>query len=125
MRIYNSNAMHQRSGIFILTPTFRLTGTGAKDGLLVRWTGVFGRVLGLGGVVALTFAVLWAPFCAFPNTEEGEGCLSSMMQASEIAITPLVHEGCNVMLTTSNLIRCPYITVRLNTCRPLRECVSE
>lgn len=46
-----------------------------------RWTGVIGRVGGLGLVVALTFALLWVPFCIYPHDEDGGGCLSSLGQA--------------------------------------------
>eukprot|EP00904_Undaria_pinnatifida_P013402 jgi/Undpi1/9192/HiC_scaffold_26.g11650.m1 len=45
-----------------------------------RWGRVVGRVLGLGLVVALTFALLWAPFCVYPHDADGGGCLSSLGQ---------------------------------------------
>lgn len=56
---------------------------GRTDGTVAaRCTDVVGRVLGLGAVVGLTFALLWAPFCVYPHDEDGGGCLSSLGQAS-------------------------------------------
>lgn len=47
-----------------------------------RWAGVLGRVLGLGLVVVLSFGAMWGPFCVFPGSDAGSGCLSSLGQAS-------------------------------------------
>lgn len=59
------------------------------------------RVLTLGAVVALTFAVLWGPFCLFSSPplegEDGGVCLSSLTQVrsgpSRVVLFDRIEEG--------------------------------
>ena len=57
---------------------------------LFAWFGVVvSRVLGLGVVVIITFAALWAPFCIYSDVAGGESCLSSLQQASGLTLLEL------------------------------------
>ncbi|CAM9445730.1 unnamed protein product, partial [Laminaria digitata] len=70
-------------------PTGETTIGGRSDGTVAaRWASVVGRVLGLGLVVALTFALLWGPFCVYPHDEDGGGCLSANGESVLLRLFP-------------------------------------
>lgn len=66
-------------------------GGSTQGGVSIPWRGVLRRVLGLGVTVALTFVLLWWPFCVYPHVTGGEDCVSSLGQASE----PFADAGVN------------------------------
>lgn len=66
-----------------------LLAGGSSETPLSAWLGVVvSRVLGLGVVVILTFAILWAPFCIVSDVAGGEGCFPSLKQARGLECAP-------------------------------------
>lgn len=81
---------------------------GRSETPLCAWfRGVVSRVLGLGVVVILSFAILWAPFCIYPGEES---CLSSLKQASRLQCScPSLSQDCLFSLPLIQEIFCLFL----------------